>query len=359
MQTIQSNGKRLQRFVLFQNYKQLQGVNTMAEKAPKTIQRKIFFYKVSCLIDGQETQINEIYDAYILKLNKNFQNLSDRKLAIPYYDKYHFLDIEQHEIDKNTYKGKFYSLRSTDFPYLFNMQNGIRQEISSNDFDTLMEQTHFYCFTNQRLIVSEYNYYGARIERLAEYLTIIMYDIYPSKKVEISISPIIIPEYFEEIINCTSLSKLQFKVASPGLKILAEKKIIGLTDIAKYGIEDTSDFYIDIEISGGGRGKRVGLSNVKKFMQNIVSAIKEGNSLDSLKADGEENTFRKAKVKAYNPNEGKIIPYDLLDEKLVHNCYVEKISNKTKYVDSNKMFDRIIEAYHSKKDDALKYMERL
>lgn len=330
----------------------------MSEKAPKKILRKIFFYKAICIVDDKETALNEIFDTYISTLNKDFHNIIDRGLALPYYEKYHFLDIEKHELDSNVYMGKFYSLRATDFPYLFNMQNGERQEISSNDADTLMEQTHFCCFANKRLIVSEYNFYGARIERLAEYLKKIMFTLYPSKDIEISITPIVIPEYFEQIINCTSISMVQFKVATPGLKILSEKNIIGISDVAKYGITDTTDFYLDIEISGG-RGKKIGLSNIKEQLKKIVSAIKEGNKLDAQKADGEENTFRKAKIKAYNPDEGRTIPYDLLDEKLVHTCYVDKVSNKSKYVDSDKMFNSIMEAYYSKKDDALKYMENI
>ena len=70
-----------------------------------------------------------------------------------------------------------------------------------------------------------------------------------------------------------------------------------------------------------------------------------------------ECQFRKAKLKAYNPNECKLVPYDLLDEKLVHTCYVEKISNKSKYVNSEKMYKEIMSAFNNQKDQALKYME--
>ncbi|MCD7817467.1 MAG: hypothetical protein LUH07_00205 [Lachnospiraceae bacterium] len=281
-----------------------------------------------------------------------------RNLAIPYYDKYHFLELERHHTDANTYRGKFYSLRLSDFPYLFNMKDGIKQEISSNDSDTLMEQTHFYCFTNKRLIVSEYNFFGARIEQLAIYLQKVMFSIYPSKRIEISITPIVIPEYFKKILNRKSISKIQFKVAAPGLKLLKEHGIIGFSDIARNGISPQSEFYIDIEISGG-RNKCLELHNIKEVLHNIVNVIKIGNDMDKEQPDGKYNIFRKAKVRAYNPEEGKVLPYDLLDEKLVHNCYVEKISDKTKYVNSEKMFMRIMEAYNSKRDDALAYMEQI
>ena len=46
-------------------------------------------------------------------------------------------------------------------------------------------------------------------------------------------------------------------------------------------------------------------------------------------------------------------------EKLVQNEWVEKISNRSKYVDSNKMFAAILKAYLEPKDIALKYMEKM
>lgn len=249
----------------------------MAKKNNKnrSVERKIFFYKITCIADGNVCEINDIFDGYINLLNSNYEDLEARKLAIPHFEKFHFLDISRHKYDQNVYLGKFYSLRSTDFPYLFNMQSGNRQEISSNDKDTLMEQTHFVCFTNQHLIVSEYNFYGARIEKLADYLAKIMFEINPSKRYVISILPIVIPEYFKQIVNCTSISKVQFKVAHPGLKILSDEGIIGISDIVRDNLSEASDYCIDIELSGGGKGKTLPIKNTKSLLSRIASAIKK------------------------------------------------------------------------------------
>ncbi len=325
----------------------------------KTIERKIYFYKVVCLVDGKEQNLKEVFDSYINLLDSNYENLEERGLAIPFFDKYHFLDVEAHKRDENIYYGKFYSLRSTDFPYLFNMRNGNRQEITSNDQDTLMEQTHFYCFTNKRLIVSEYNYYGAKIEKLSEYFHTVLFSLFPSRNYDISISPIVIPEYFKEIVNCTSISKMQFKVSHAGLKILSEENIIGFSDIAKNNFDETTDFFIDIEISGGRRGKKIPVKKEKWFTGKIVSAIKRGYEYDSNKKEDQEVAFRKARIKAYNPEKAKTIPYDLLDEKLVHTCHVEKVSPKSKYVNSDKMYENILAAYNTNREAALRYMESI
>ena len=329
------------------------------EHKNKSIERKVYYYKVTCNCDGAATSIGELFDYYIKLYNNDGNNLEARGLAIPFYDKFHFLEIAQHEYDKDIYQGKFYSLRSTDFPYLFNLLNGNRQEIAAGDDDTLMEQTHFCCFISKNLIVSEFNFHGARIERLANYLISIMGRVMPSKNYQISIDPIIMPDYYTRIANCRSLSKLQFKVANPGLKMLKDFGIINGYDILADDVDSGTDFYIDIEVSGGGRGSNVPISNLPGFLQKVINMIKKAKEEEANAADGSNAIFSKAKLRGLDADACKIIPYDLLDEKLVQTEWVEKISNRSKYVNSEKMFAALTKAYREQKDDALKYMEQM
>ena len=181
----------------------------------------------------------------------------------------------------------------------------------------------------------------------------------PSKNYEISIDPIIMPDYYTRIVNCQSLSKLQFKVAKPGLKLLKEHKIINGYDVLTGDIDAGTDFYVDIIISGGKRGGRVPVTNLQEFLQRIVNAIREAREKDSKTADGSKPTFSKANLRGFDADAGKTIPYDLLDEKLVQTELVEKISNRSKYVNSRKMFAALAKAYRDKKDIALMYMEQM
>ena len=66
----------------------------MAKKDNKkrSVERKIFFYKITCNVDGQECKINDVFDGYIKLLNSNYENLEARNLAVPYFEKFHFLD---------------------------------------------------------------------------------------------------------------------------------------------------------------------------------------------------------------------------------------------------------------------------
>ena len=329
------------------------------EPQAKRIERKVYYYKVGCKCDGITVPISNLFDLYMQLYNDDGNDLEERGLVVPFYDKYHFLEISKHEYDKDIYQGKFYSLRSTDFPYLFNLSNGSRQEIEAGDNDTLMEQTHFCYIVSSNIIVSEYNFHGARIERLSDYLLSIMARTTPSKSYEISIDPIIMPDYYTRIVNCQSLSKLQFKVARPGLKLLKEHKVINSYDVFTGDIDADTDFYVDVIISGSKRGGRVPVANLPEFLQRIVNAIRAAREKDSKAADGSKPTFSKAHLRGFDADVGKTIPYDLLDEKLVQTELVEKISNRSKYVDSHKMFAALAKAYRDKKDIALMYMEQM
>ena len=325
----------------------------------KSVERKVYYYKVVCKCNGADISIGGLFDSYIQLYNHDGSNLETRGLAIPFYEKYHFLEVEKHSLDANLYQGKFFSLRATDFPYLFNLLNGNRQEIAAGDSDTLMEQTHFCCFIPQNLIVCEYNFHGARIERLANYLMQVVGQTMPSSTLNISIEPIVMPDYFNRIVSCRSLSKLQFKVAHPGLKMLKDYGIINAYDVLSGKVSDSTDFYVDIELSGGGRGSNVAITNLSSFLSNIVKMIKKAKEDETIAPDGSPPIFNKAKLRGLDADAGKIIPYDLLDEKLVHNEWVEKISSRSKYVDSDKMFLALLNAYQAQKDDALKYLEMM
>lgn len=167
------------------------------------------------------------------------------------------------------------------------------------------------------------------------------------------------PDYYTRIANCRSLSKLQFKVAKPGLKMLKDFGIINGYDILADEVDAGTDFYIDIEVSGGGKGSHVPVSNLPAFLQKIINMIKKSKEVELEAEDGSNPIFSKAKLRGLDSDAGKIIPYDLLDEKLVQNEWVEKVSNRSKYVDSNKMFAAILKAYREQKDIALKYMEKM
>ena len=323
------------------------------------VERRVYFYKVDCACNGNRIPINNLFDKYIDTYNGICNNIKGSGLVISFYDKFHFLEIVHHQSDNDIYQGRFYSLRSNDFPYLFNLLNGNRQEISAEDDDTLMEQTHFCCIVSKKLIVSEYNFHGARIERLANYLENVMKKIEPSNDYSVNIDPIIIPDYYSRIVNCQSLSKLQFKVANPGLKILKNFGIINGYDVLVDNLDSNTDFYVDIEISGGRKGTHLQFCNISAFLQKLVNMIKIARDTEKDAEDGSSPLFKKARLRGFDTVAGKIIPYDLLDEKLVHTECVAKISDRSKYVDSDDMFSALDRAYQEQRDKALSYMEQM
>lgn len=71
----------------------------------RSVERKIFFYKITCNVDGKECKINEIFDSYIELLDSNYENLEARNLAVPYFEKCCFLDISKHPYGKDVHNG--------------------------------------------------------------------------------------------------------------------------------------------------------------------------------------------------------------------------------------------------------------
>lgn len=66
----------------------------------KSLERKVYYYKVSCKCDGIIEPISNLFDRYIQLYNNDGNDLEERGLVVPFYDKYHFLEISQHEYDK-------------------------------------------------------------------------------------------------------------------------------------------------------------------------------------------------------------------------------------------------------------------
>ena len=100
-----------------------------SDNKKRSIERKIYFYKVVCMDGCNEIKMDSIFASYIKYLNNDYSDLEKRGLVVPYFDKYHFLDVEMHDYDKDVFKGRFYSLRSNDFPYLFNISSSISSKV--------------------------------------------------------------------------------------------------------------------------------------------------------------------------------------------------------------------------------------
>jgi hypothetical protein len=78
---------------------------------------------------------------------------------------------------------------------------------------------------------------------------------------------------------------------------------------------------------------------------------------DAEAGDKSPLTFKSAKMRRYDATEKKVIPYDLLDEKLLQVVSIEKLSARAKYINSEKMFDAIENAFFEKGGIAIENAE--
>ena len=318
----------------------------MAEKQ-KSIMRKLYFYKVICNTKSGDAGLSTILEEYARLHNQDNSNLIERNLAIPIReDKLCFLELE-HTYGNRIFKGKLHNLRRENFPRVLNTSNGESRKITSKQDDVLLEQTHFIYIPDANIIVGEYNHYGIIIEYLSTYLNKVM-EYYDICSHDIHISHIFIPDYFEELARCSSIKKLQFKAPIAGLKLLKDHGIINTYDLLEGSINDASEVTFNLEITADRIGA-IALHDSKKVLGNIINCFRSNKN--------ESKCIKKATVVAYNEIVGKNVMYDLLNEKLMQECLVDKITGE-KYVDSKDMYAKLITAYNQKKNTALQYIEQ-
>lgn len=309
---------------------------------PKTIDRKIYFYRFLGFDNDIPMNTSEAFHEYYTLLNNDYNNLKERGLIMQAKDMAFFLDI--YKVHKDSMECVFYKLRESDFPYLFNLRNGKKSEISNSENDTLMEQTHFIVYPNINLIVCEFNGNGARIEKLRYYLPKVLNKI----NLGFSIDVLIMPDVYSKLANAESINSFTFRVGHMGLRSLKKYMNLTLFDDLDNTFSETEPIQIEVTVSGS--KKPLKFNNQKRFTKNIINMIK------SLKKDetiSQEN-LSKARFKAKEAIEDKLLPLDLLDEKLLNEVKVQKISPSSKYVDSEEMFRLIAESYNNQTTTALK-----
>ena len=193
-----------------------------------TIQRKIFFYRFKFNPIDNYININTLLEQYLNKLklykqNNKFHNLKNSSILIKdSHDrtKSSFIDITY--MDDKKVRGIICSLRDSAFPYLFNILNGDKKGIEASIDDNLLETTHFIIYLNEEIIVSEYNYYGIRIEKL-KYL---LRDALNIQKDFLDIYPILNSLNNKELIENGIVKNIDLSFSYPGLNYL--KSIMNL-----------------------------------------------------------------------------------------------------------------------------------
>ncbi|VYT70798.1 hypothetical protein [Clostridium tertium] len=306
----------------------------------KTVPKKVYAYK----IDARE-DLNSIFSKVKEKINDDYTNLKERELVFTDNKtglKY-FLDVKNKKEHKKSdcrgtllaYECILYKLRETDFPYLFDLATGDKTNIDASDSEALMEQTHFVVYPEINLLLSEYNHFGAPVSKLIYIIDTVLGHLYSQ---DFEVKNILNPNTAYRINNMEKINQFTFRAGHQGLRTISHYFKVDTIDVINKCFDDFSDLEFEITIKGKGRGnnrEELKIKNLDRFKRlcNLIFNSKNKKTLDIQKAQFKE-------ARSYTE-----LPVDLFSEHLIHEVKATKISERTKYIDSDDMFRKINELY--------------
>lgn len=322
-----------------------------------TITRKVHCYNVMAKLN-----LNDILDAYIERLNNDYTKLEERKMLYSgEKDNFkYFMDIQKVESveicqdgvrnDSCIYNCTLYKLRSTDFPYLFDLMTGNKEKINASINQSIMEQTHFILIPNSGIIISEYNHQGPRITK---FINIIHETLEVKYSSGLNIVPIFNAKTIDKIRNLKGIKSMNFKAGHQGLRYIAtEMKIKGL-DALMGTFSNDNELEFEIIIKGKGRSKQVEQEGLKQNVERLF------NSMTKAKSNKVDLGIKKAKIDEFESESD--YPIDLLEQYLVQEVTVCKLDDRYKYLNSEDMFNQLFKLYNknSFKLDKFKSIEKV
>ena len=321
----------------------------------KTVKKKVYAYSIKSTQDLLQT-----FKLVKQKINNDFTNLEERKLIYTEEKtglKY-FLEVRKIK----TYKEKegngkldiceciLYKLRNDDFPYLFDILTGKKTPLDSKVSDTIMEQTHFIVVPKLNILISEYNHFGAVPTKLIFIVDKILGPLYSSG---FEVKHILNTETAYRLKNMDDIETMSIKCGHQGLKTIGHYLNVNFLDVMDKGFRDTSDLEFKFTISGKGRGsnkKKIDLRDNDKFKRlcNLIFNSKNKKNLDIHSAKLIE---RKGNL------ELKELPIDLFSDYFVEEVTAIRLSNRSRYIDSDDMFYKLIGLYNTNKFEMSNFKE--
>lgn len=307
-----------------------------------TIDKKLFCYTISSKED-----LTQIFQLIKTKINSNYQNLEKRELVYnSVIDGYKFfLDVRDEvnlNLDDNkgtlkAFKCILYKLRDKDFPYLFDLATGNKSEIEASKTEVLMEQTHFIVFPEINFIISEYNYHGAGVNKLIHLVDKILG---PKFSTEFRVDHILEANIISKIRNLKKIDEFKFRAGHQGLATIQKYTGIGGLDALCGTFDNASELEFEIKIKGKGRSKtkkNFEFEDMEKFKElcKKINESKDKNSLD----------IQSAKLK--DPTISRSLSIDLFEQYMVKKIKAIRLNPNSKYIDSEDMFNKILEVYNN------------
>lgn len=252
-----------------------------------TIDKKVYAYNIT-----SEQDLNLIFLNIKDKISDNYENLESRNLVYTSIkDGYkYFLDVKNikdcNKVDESgtikIFECILYKLRETDFPYLFDLATGEKSNIESTDTEALMEQTHFLVIPEVNLILSEYNHFGAQVNKLIFLINKILGPLYSNG---FEVKHLLNSKTAIKVNNLEILNEFRFKAGHQGLRTISNYFKVDAIDVLDKCFDNSTDLELEIIIKGKGQGKNKKNIEIKdmglfKRLCNLIYNSKNKKTLD-------------------------------------------------------------------------------
>jgi hypothetical protein len=244
----------------------------------------------------------------------------------------------QHTEDEEVIRFALATTRLTDFPSVGKPNETDLYDLNLAEGEGIAEMTHFVYFPKTKILVVEYNHRGPRIGSLISFLNKVSTQLGLERQPHFFYKAIFNREMQSKLDKFSVVTKLEVaatKAQIASIKEVDDHLLVALDSIANTGATDLVDLTISVK-----RKSRQDLDPQKSFLNKLLGVLSK------------EKASNKLKIVGVNTTTDRLEEIDLLKERLEQSVQVVRIGSGRK-IDSNQMFQNMINAYHSQRSDLL------
>jgi len=303
------------------HFYQIVWVKNNGDKVPKSAQ---FIHNILSKISGQLIKRNNDELLYLDSYKQTTLSNQNRKLY------------------------RIFRLRDKDLPLEFDINTKNISSLSLDKDKVLGEPSHFVVFDG-KIIGAEYNYYGVRW--IHSKLVWLINDYLRNnpqigiKRVEIK--PILKKEVYDLIEKFIEIKGIRISVATNYAKLLKQEDPQSFEQMFS-AAELVDDMWLRLSFTLG-KGKRYG--EPSKF-EKLLKSIKK-----ILSRDDRKNNINVLEIRGKLEGSDSIESINILEELMLTEKRIPKIDDRTRAVNPDSMYRKIIDSYTALKDELEEFMD--
>lgn len=305
----------------------------------QTITRKIHFFHFEVMeLPSGAKKFNKHSDP-----ERIFKEIADLELKgdhersrFKYYPNNDVSFLNDISVEGNTIKGRYAISRRSALPEL--ETGGILQPLNIPKNSGLAEITHFIYFPEEDIIGVEFNFFGPRANSLRYYLTEKSRNT--NKPFEyIELNPILNQDLDTQLQDLGEINLFQMEIARNELSIIEE------LDRDLHSAFESAARVSDAE------SVEVILRKKRYSREGFPLPFSKGKIKELLSIGDNRQKINKMKVNAESISEEVNKDFDLLEDKMIISKKIATLGSRSRSVDSESMFDNIMEAYNELKEN--------